>query len=110
LSETITIKEFQRMDIRVGRVLKAERVPETKKLIVLEIDIGEEKPRRMVAGIAEYYKAEELVGKNLVVLANLEPKKIRGIISNGMILAADVNGRPYILTVEDEVPPGSPVR
>ncbi|RLI13371.1 hypothetical protein DRO33_01395, partial [Candidatus Bathyarchaeota archaeon] len=70
----------------------------------------EEKPRRMVAGIAEYYKAEELVGKNLVVLANLEPKKIRGIISNGMILAADVNGRPYILTVEDEVPPGSPVR
>ena len=98
------------MDIRVGRVLKAERVPETKKLIVLEIDIGEEKPRRMVAGIAEYYKAEELVGKNLVVLANLEPKKIRGIISNGMILAADVNGRPYILTVEDEVPPGSPVR
>jgi len=110
LSEIITIKEFQRMDIRVGRVLKAERVPETKKLIVLEIDIGEEKPRRMVAGIAEYYKAEELVGKNLVVLANLEPKKIRGIISNGMILAADVNGRPYILTVEDEVPPGSPVR
>lgn len=110
MSETITIKEFQRMDIRVGRVLKAERVPETKKLIVLEIDIGEEKPRRMVAGIAEYYKAEELVGKNLVVLANLEPKKIRGIISNGMILAADVNGRPYILTVEDEVPPGSPVR
>ena len=104
------MKEFQRMDIRVGRVLKAERVPETKKLIVLEIDIGEEKPRRMVAGIAEYYKAEELVGKNLVVLANLEPKKIRGIISNGMILAADVNGRPYILTVEDEVPPGSPVR
>jgi len=110
LSEIITIKEFQRMDIRVGRVLKAERVPETKKLIVLEIDVGEEKPRRMVAGIAEYYKAEELVGKNLVVLANLEPKKIRGIISNGMILAADVNGRPYILTVEDEVPPGSPVR
>lgn len=110
MSEIITIKEFQRMDIRVGRVLKAERVPETKKLIVLEIDIGEEKPRRMVAGIAEYYKAEELVGKNLVVLANLEPKKIRGIISNGMILAADVNGRPYILTVEDEVPPGSPVR
>ena len=110
MSEIITIKEFQRMDIRVGRVLKAERVPETKKLIVLEIDIGEEKPRRMVAGIAEYYRAEELVGKNLVVLANLEPKKIRGIISNGMILAADVNGRPYILTVEDEVPPGSPVR
>ena len=110
MSEIITIKEFQRMDIRVGRVLKAERVPETKKLIVLEIDIGEEKPRRMVAGIAEYYKAEELVGKNLVVLANLEPKKIRVIISNGMILAAEVNGRPYILTVEDEVPPGSPVR
>ncbi|RLI31586.1 methionine--tRNA ligase [Candidatus Bathyarchaeota archaeon] len=98
------------MDIRVGRVLKAERIPGTEKLIRLEVDIGEERPRQLVAGVADYYTPEELLGKNIVVLANLEAKKIRGVVSNGMLLAADVNGRPYILTVDDEVPPGSPVR
>ena len=110
MSERISIKDFQKMDIRVGRVLKAERIPGTEKLIRLEVDIGEERPRQLVAGVADYYTPEELLGKNIVVLANLEAKKIRGVISNGMLLAADVNGRPYILTVDDEVPPGSPVR
>ena len=110
MSERISIKDFQRMDIRVGRVLKAERIPGTEKLIRLEVDIGEERPRQLVAGVADYYTPEELLGKNIVVLANLEAKKIRGVVSNGMLLAADVNGRPYILTVDDEVPPGSPVR
>jgi len=110
VSERISIKDFQKMDIRVGRVLKAERIPGTEKLIRLEVDIGEERPRQLVAGVADYYTPEELLGKNIVVLANLEAKKIRGVVSNGMLLAADVNGRPYILTVDDEVPPGSPVR
>lgn len=110
MSERISIKDFQKMDIRVGRVLKAERIPGTEKLIRLEVDIGEERPRQLVAGVADYYTPEELLGKNIVVLANLEAKKIRGVVSNGMLLAADVNGRPYILTVDDEVPPGSPVR
>lgn len=110
MSERISIKDFQKMDIRVGRVLKAERIPGTEKLIRLEVDIGEERPRQLVAGVADYYTPEELLGKNIVVLANLEAKKIRGVVSNGMLLAADVNGRPYILTVDEEVPPGSPVR
>jgi len=108
--EEISIEEFGRLDIRVGRVLKAERVPHTRKLIRLEVDIGEESPRQLIAGIAGFYEPDELVGMNIVVLANLRPKKIMGMESKGMLLAADVDGRPVLLTVAEDVPPGTKVR
>ena len=108
--EEISIEEFGRLDIRVGRVLKAERVPRTRKLIRLEVDIGEESPRQLIAGIAGFYEPDELVGMNIIVLANLRPKKIMGMESKGMLLAADVDGRPVLLTVAEDVPPGTKVR
>jgi len=108
--EEISIEEFERLDIRVGKVLKAERVPRSRKLIRLEVDLGEKGLRQLVAGIAGYYEPEELVGMNIVVLANLKPKKIMGIESRGMLLAADIDGRPVLLTVAEDVPPGTKVR
>jgi len=110
MAEQVTIEEFARLDIRVGRVLRAERVEGSRKLLRLEVDVGEEKPRQLIAGLAGFYEPEELVGMNIVVLANLKPKRIMGLLSEGMLLAADVDGRPVLLTVEREVPPGSKVR
>jgi len=107
---TVSFEEFAKMDIRVGRVVEAERVAGAKKLVKVLVDLGEEKPRQVVAGIAEYVNPESLLGKNVVVLANLEPKKFMGLESRGMLLAADVNGKPVLLTVEESVPPGTRVR
>ena len=106
----ITIEEFAKLDIRIGKVLKAERIPGSRKLLRLEVDLGEGEPRQLVAGLAGFYEPDELVGMNIVVLANLKPKKIMGVESKGMLLAADVDGRPVLLTVKEEVPPGTKVR
>ncbi len=107
----VTLDEFQRLDIRVGKVVKAERIPGSKKLMKLEVSIGGE-VRQIVAGIAETYRPEDLIGRKIVVLVNIQPKRILGIESRGMLLAADVNGRPYLLRVdrEEEVPEGTRVR
>jgi methionyl-tRNA synthetase len=107
--EEITFDEFQRMDLRVGQILKAERVEGTKKLLKLEVDIGAEK-RQMVAGVAEVYPPETLAGKRIIVVANLKPATIRGIESQGMLLAADLEGRPIIPFFEEDVPAGTKVR
>ncbi len=107
--EYITIDEFSRIDLRVGLVVEAERIPGTR-LLRLIVDLGGEK-RQIISGIAEWYKPEDLVGKRVVVVANLAPKKIRGYLSEGMILAAGCgpNERPYLVTVEGEAPPGSKI-
>ena len=102
----ITFDDFKRLDIRIGRVISAERVEGTDKLLKLEIDLGTEK-RQLVAGIAEFFQSEQLIGKELPVLVNLEPRKLRGIESQGMVLAVDVDGKPILLQPEEEVPPGS---
>ncbi len=105
----ITIEEFKKIDLRIARVISARKVENSDKLLLLEIDLGEEK-RQIVAGIAEYYKPEELIGKEIVVVYNLQPAKIRGYESQGMLLAAkDNKGRLAILTPEKEVDPGSKV-
>jgi len=109
-AEQITLEEFARLDIRVGKVIKAERVPGARKLLRLEVDLGEPEPRQLVAGLAGFYEPEELVGMNVVVLANLKPKRIMGVESRGMLLAADVDGRPVLLTTAEGVPPGTRVR
>jgi len=102
----ITIDEFAQIDLRVGKVVEAERIPGTR-LLKLVVDLGSEK-RQIISGIAEYYSPEDLLGKKVVVVANLKPKKIRGYLSEGMILAAgcERNQRPVLVTVGDEAEPG----
>jgi methionyl-tRNA synthetase len=110
-SDQITIQDFQRVKLRTGRILAAEKVEGTDKLLKIEVDIGTEK-RTLVAGIAEQYPPDKLVGKSIVVVANLKPARIRGVESQGMILAAGVgpDDRPIICTFDEEVPPGATVR
>ncbi len=105
----VSFTEFKKLDLRIGQITAAEKVPKTDKLLKLTIDVGTE-ARQIVAGIAEYYDPAELIGKQIPLLMNLEPKAFRGVESHGMILAADVKGRPVLLHPESKVPPGSVVR
>ena len=106
----ITFQEFQKMEVKVARVLAVEDHPNADKLMVIRADVGEAAPRILVAGLKDYYKNEELVGKLIVVLTNLEPARLRGIQSNGMLLAAQEGNVVSVLTVDKQVAPGSPVR
>ncbi|MGQ9542684.1 MAG: tRNA-binding protein [Candidatus Bathyarchaeia archaeon] len=106
---SVTFEEFSKLDIRVGRVLSSEKVPGRDKLFKLNVDVGSSKVE-IIAGGAEYYRPEDLVGTNLIIVVNLEPKVIAGFISKGMALAADYNGKPIWLTVPKDVPPGTRVR
>ncbi|MGB9866623.1 MAG: methionine--tRNA ligase [Bacillota bacterium] len=108
IAQTITIEEFRRLDLRVGRVLSAEKVEGTDRLLKLQVDLGNE-VRQIVSGIAEHYSAEELVGKQIIVLANLQPAKIRGVESNGMLLAASFGDKLALLTTDSTIEPGSKV-
>jgi len=105
----IEIGDFAKVDLRVGQVLTAERIPKADKLLLLSIDIGEEKPRQVLAGIAEYYQPEQLVDRKVVVVANLKPRKLRGHESQGMVVAASIGpeGRPVIATFTEDVPNGA---
>jgi methionyl-tRNA synthetase len=106
----IAIDDFMKVDLRVAKVLEAEAVPKSKKLIKLKVDIGTEQ-RTLLAGIAEAYQPEQLVGKMVVIVANLKPAKLMGIESNGMVLAASPNGgRPTLVTFDEPVEPGWRVR
>ncbi|MFQ5744479.1 MAG: hypothetical protein ACE5HV_12950 [Acidobacteriota bacterium] len=105
----ITIDQFAEMELRTGTIVSAERVPDTDKLLELRVDIGSEE-RTLVAGIAEVYPAEELAGTTIIVVANLQPATIRGVLSQGMVLAADVGGRPILATFKESVPNGTKVR
>jgi len=106
----ITFQEFQKMEVKVARVLAVEDHPNADKLMVIRADVGEAAPRILVAGLKDYYKNEELVGKLIVVLTNLEPARLRGIESKGMLLAAQEGNVVSVLTVDKQVAPGSPVR
>ncbi|MBW1995981.1 MAG: methionine--tRNA ligase subunit beta, partial [Deltaproteobacteria bacterium] len=103
----ITLEEFERLDLRVATVIKAESIPRAKKLLKLEVDMGEK--RTIIAGLAESYSAEELVGKQIIVLANIKPAKIMGILSNGMMLAAVDKKGLAIVTLDKKVTPGTPL-
>jgi methionyl-tRNA synthetase len=105
----IDITDFTKVDLRVGEVLTAERIPKADKLLLLSVDIGEEKPRQILAGIAQYYEPEQLVGRKIAVVANLKPRKLRGHESQGMLLAASVGdeGKPVIATFTEEVANGA---
>jgi methionyl-tRNA synthetase len=105
----IDIADFAKVELRVGEVLTAERIPKADKLLLITVDIGEEKPRQILAGIAQYYEPEQLVGRKIVVVANLKPRKLRGYESQGMLLAASVGeeGKPVIATFAEDVPNGA---
>ena len=105
----ITIKEFSRLDIRVGQILEAEKMADTKKLLKLKIDLGNEE-RTVVAGIAEHYETHEIIGKKVLVLTNLKPVKLRGVTSEGMILAASDGEKMVLTAVDRDIKPGAKVR
>jgi len=107
-SPKIAIDDFAKVDLRVGQVVSAEPVKGADKLLHMKIDIGEGQPRTIVAGIAEAYKPDQMVGRKVVIVANLQPRKLRGIESNGMIVAASVEGgKPVLAGFLEEIPVGA---
>jgi methionyl-tRNA synthetase len=107
--DRIDISEFAKVELKVALVTAAEKVEGSKKLVKIQLDLGTEK-RQVVAGIAEAYAPEALVGKKVALVANLKPAKLMGVESNGMILAASVDGRPVLCTFDADVPPGTKIK
>ena len=109
-SPIISISEFKKLDLRIGTVISVEKVPDADKLIKFVFDIGTER-RQIMARMAEFFDdTSKLVGKEMPILINIEPRKFRGYDSHGMIIAADLNGRPILLQPEEDVPAGTIVR
>ncbi|MEP7269976.1 MAG: methionine--tRNA ligase [Acidobacteriota bacterium] len=108
----ISIEDFSKVELRAGEVLTAERVPNADKLLRMTIDLGEATPRQVLAGIAEYYEPEKLIGRKVIVVANLAPRKLRGLESQGMILAASIGaeGRPVLAGFLEDLPNGAKLR
>jgi methionyl-tRNA synthetase len=110
-SDQITIEDFIKVQLRTAKILTAEPIEGAKKLLRLTVDSGDPEPRQLVAGIAESYASEDLPGKTIIVVANLAPAKIRGVESNGMLLAAtDSDGKAILLTPMSEVGPGAKIK
>jgi tRNA-binding protein len=105
----ITYDDFTKLDIRIAQITTVEKIPGKSRIVKGIIDLGEER-REVIIGGAEYYQPEELVGKKVVVIANLEPRKVGGFESNAMLLAADVNDKPFWLTVTEDVPLGTKIK
>lgn len=110
MKPTVPFSDFSRLDLRIGLVKDAQPIAGTDNLLRLEVDLGEVGKRQLVAGLARSHRADHLVGKQVVVLVNLEAKEIRGVASEGMLLAADCEGTPTLLVPEQKVPPGTRVR
>ena len=104
----ITLEEFGKIDLRVATVIHAERIPRAKKILKLEVDLGQK--RTIVAGIAQNYTPEDLVGKQIIIVANLKPAKLMGIVSNGMLIAAVDDSGPTLAALDKPVDPGTPLR
>ena len=106
----MTIDEFQKSDLRVGKIVSAERVEGSEKLLKLQVDIAEPAPRQILSGIAKTYAPEDLLGKSVVIIANLEPRMMMGMESNGMLLAAHgEGGTPIVIQPVSDVPPGAKI-
>jgi methionyl-tRNA synthetase len=108
-SARISLADFQKIDLRVAEVIEAEKVPKSKKLLKLTVKLGEE-TRTLVAGIAEHYAPEAMVGRKVVIVANLEPATLMGIESNGMVLAGSSESALGLLALDRDLPPGAKVR
>jgi methionyl-tRNA synthetase len=109
VAAAISIDDFVKVELRAATVLEAERVPKADRLLRLIVDVGESQPRQILAGIAEHYAPEDVIGRKIIVVANLAPRKLRGLESNGMLLAASVgdDGKPVLATFTEEVPNGA---
>lgn len=104
----ITFDDFSKIELKVGTILEAEEVEGSEKLIKLKIDLGEEAPRQILAGVKQWYSPEDLTGKQVVVVANLEPRVMMGLESQGMVLMA--GEEPVLLIPQKEVSPGTKIR
>ncbi len=106
----VTLDDFKKLDIRIGKVSSVEKVPDADKLLKFVFDLGNEQ-RQIIAGMAEFFEdLSKLVGKEMPILTNIEPRTFRGHTSHGMIVAADVQGKPIFLHPEIEIPAGSMVK
>ena len=105
---SISYDDFKKLDLRVAEILKVEKISGKTKIVKGEIDLGDE-TRDVIIGGAEFYEPDDLIGKTVIVVANLEPKKMAGVESNAMLLAADINNKPFWLTVDSEVPSGTKI-
>ena len=105
----ISYDDFMKLDLRVAKILEIEEIPGKTRIVKGKIDLGDE-TRDVIIGGAEFYQPENLIDKIVIVVANLEPKKMAGVESNAMLLAADVNEKPFWLTVDSEVPPGTKIK
>ena len=106
MSDVITMKEFKKLDIRIGTVTEVEKVPGSDKLYKLQVDIGGE-IRQIVTGLVDWYTADDLAGKVIAVVLNMKPAKIFGQWSYGMLLAAEIDGKLALLTTDHEIPNGA---
>ena len=106
---SISYDDFKKLDLRVAKILKIEKISGKTKIVKGEIDLGDE-TRNVIIGGAEFYEPDDLIDKTVIVVANLESKKMAGVESNAMLLAADINGKPFWLTVDSEVPPGTMIK
>lgn len=105
----VSYDDFTKLDLRVAKIESIEKIPGKTRIVKGVVNLGTEK-RDVIIGGAEFYQPEDLIGKTVIVLANLEPKKMAGIESNAMLLAADVNNKPYWLTVTEDVEPGTKIK
>ena len=105
----VSYGDFAKLDIRVVKIISTEPIPGKTRIIKGIIDLGNEK-RNIIIGGAQYYKPEDLIGKIVIAIVNLEPKSMAGVESNAMLLAADVDDKPFWLTVNEDVPLGSPIK
>ena len=106
---SISYDDFTKLEFRVAKILKIEKIPGKTKIVKGEIDLGDE-TRNVIIGGAEFYEPDDLIGKTVIVVANLEPKKMAGVESNAMLLAADINDKSFWLTVDSEVPSGTKIK
>jgi tRNA-binding protein len=106
---SISYDDFKKLDLRVAKILKVEKISGKTKIVKGEIDLGDE-TRDVIIGGAEFYEPDDLIDKTVIVVANLEPKKMAGVESNAMLLAADINDKPFWLTVDSEVPSGTKIK
>ena len=106
---SISYDDFKKLDLRVAKILKIEEIPGKTRIVKGEITLGNE-TRDVIIGGAEFYQPKDLLDKTVIVVANLEPKKMAGVESNAMLLAADINDKPFWLTVDPQVPSGTKIK
>jgi tRNA-binding protein len=107
--DNISYDDFSKLDLRVAKIISTEKIPDKSRIIKGTISLGDEE-RVVIIGGAQFYEPEDLIGKTVIVVANLEPKKMAGVESDAMLLAADVDDKPFWLTVDEDVPEGTMIK